>query len=137
MPFSPQREHALVTCAVLAIAVGGTQIALHRSLLHYYQKYMESYAVRWPPTVIPKDELTGPQKHISLVPANLTSYPTDFIFTCAGLGIFAGANAVFRFLAIVNAHTAERDRVARISKGPYADNQDAPPAILLRLLYGS
>jgi hypothetical protein len=56
----------------------------------------------------------------------MTSIPTNLIFACAAVGIFASAIAIFRFLAIANAHTGERDRVARVARGPYADDKVCP-----------
>ena len=124
MPFYPKREHVLVTCAVLAITISSTQIALERGLLHYYQKYMGSYSEPWPPRLV--YDWPRPSKRLSMMPANLTSIPTDLIIACGALGVFAGAVAIFRFLAIVNTHTGERDRVAQVAEGPYASNRVCP-----------
>ena len=129
MSYYPNREHVLVICAVLAIIVSDIQIALERGVHDYYQKYMESYSEPWPPRVL--IGYTKASKHLSMMPANLTSIPTDLILASAAVGIFASAIAIFRFLAIINAHTGERDRVAQVARGPYADERVCPPEIYI------
>ena len=132
MSYYPNREHVFLICAVLAIIVSGVQIALERGVLDYYQKHMESYWEPWPPRVLTR--YTKASKHLSMMPASLTSIPTDLIFASAAVGIFASAITIFRFLAIINAHTGERDRVAQVARGPYADERVCLSEIYINVL---